>query len=108
MERLEHRPGEIVIGITESAGGRKCVGMTYNNQEWFLLTTKSSPIAHGIREELKEGFNIEAIIGLGVDWRSSLENSQIVLLDDPEKPPYSGIYVKPENFDTLINQLSGL
>jgi hypothetical protein len=106
-EKLVHRPGEIVIGITTSPEGNRCIGMTYNNEEWLLLTSKSGPLAHITRKELKSHFGVESILGAAIDREQSLNKNAIVLID-PNHVTVNGIYVKPQDFDELNTSIMGL
>ncbi len=107
-EKLSHRPGEIVIGITTSPNGNRCVGMAYDGEEWLLLTSQTSALAHNLRRQLKRDFGAEAVLGLAVDWKESLGNNKTILIDDPNRIPVNGIYVKPEDFDRLVATLGNL
>jgi len=103
-EGLPFRQGEIVIGLTESPSGKRCVGMTYNGEEWLLLTSKRAPMVPAIRDTLRNHFNTHSMIGAAIDLTKSLEKSEIVLVDI-DGTPATGIYVKPQDYDRLALEL---
>jgi len=107
-EILPHRLSGIVIGLTQSPEGKRCVGMTYNKEEWLLLTAKPAFDVDGIREMLEQKFDIKSITGPAINWRQSLAAGEVVLLTNRTSHPDLGIYVSPQCFDELTAFFSDL
>lgn len=107
-ELLRHSPGEMIIGITRSPGGRDCVGMTFEGKEWVLLTTKTVVMISTIKTELKKKFNVASILGPPVDWRASIESHELKLIESSEGISAIGIFVEAGKFDELVSSMSNL
>lgn len=98
---------EIVIGLTKSPRGKDCVGMTFADKQWLLLTSKTVILADGIRKRLKDQFDTESIVGPAFDWRDSTSSGELVLINlVDESKSAIGIFVPAESFDRLADIFS--
>lgn len=109
QESLRHSPNEIVIGLTISPAGKPCIGMTFEGRDWILFTTKTTSLANNLRRQLQEELKIPSLPGLPFDFRTSLEQQKLVLLEDPPSraDKLVGIFVSADHFDDLVNSSVG-
>lgn len=87
--------------VTTSPKGRKCVGMTIDEQQWLLFVVRGPRMAG----RLGVALGPPTIFGPPVDWRSSVKTGEIVMVDIPNAV---GVYVQAERFDELIDLYRGL
>lgn len=103
QEELRHSQNEIVIGLTKSPGGKPCIGMTFEGEEWIFFTAKIPILADRMRQQLQQELGISSLVGFPFDWRASLEQQKLVLYKDSAKlnKPV-GIFVPADHFDNLV------
>jgi hypothetical protein len=104
-ERLRHSPNEMVIGLSISPQGRRCIGMTFADTEWVFLTAKTPIFADQLRKALQTDFSIDSLPGAPFDVHETLDKGELALIPDTpakaQKP--IGIFVPSERFDELID-----
>lgn len=103
--RLPHYSNLMIVGLTESPNHTPCVGMTFEGKDWIMLTTRHAPMVSSLRNRLKESFGVDTLEGAPYDWRESLEQKKLVLL---QGLGIQSIFVPAERFDELAIALWGL
>jgi len=97
--KLPHVPGQMISGLTVSPEGKRCVGLTFNEQEYLLIGVFKGPRYDAIVGGKRLGeMGIKSITSTPFDWESSVKEGKLVL-DEKEKG--IGVYVQSDKFDKL-------
>jgi len=98
-EELKHVEGSVVTGITKSADGTPCAGMTMDGEVLLQFMKARGPMVYGLAKQLREdpqvlnalGGPVDVVSGLAVHIRKSIREGRVVLESDPTQ---TGLYVK--------------
>lgn len=78
-----------------SAIGEPAIEMVFDDQRIFvMLTAKRNLLATKLIHELRLGYHADILVGMAFDLRRSVEESKLVLYDDPN---VNGVYVPLED-----------
>ena len=102
MER--EQKSQTSFGLLETPRGKPYVGMMISGERWALLTVKEVMLAELTRRQLKTDFQIEGMLGTPFNWRQSLKDQELKLVD---AEGVVGVYIPEEAFDKIIYRMSG-